>query len=1271
MVKVAKKLFTVSVVALTIVWSMGLAALVPAVANAATCPDLQAGDLFKVKGNTAVYLLNADMERLYFPNSEVYHTWYADFSGVQEIDTTCVDAYPAPKSAPYGVNYRPGSRLVKVEISPSVYVVEPDNTKAKIGSEDAAKAMYGTDWAKKVRDVADVYWPNYVNLGTELASAVLHNGMLVYGTDGKTVYSVDGGKLYKVEGDIGVAKEVQTVASTLLAGYEVATQTVTAASLVEDPAQKGATTGTGTDGTVTGGDLSVGLSADTPATSNVVINIDNVVFGKFNFKAGAKDVLVNSVKIGRSGLGATGDFSSVTLYDGATKLGSTKSSWHSDGYMTYNISGGWSIPAGTSKVLTVVAKLDTASTYNALGLLEVSTNGGTVTGVPVYGNQMSGVNVSVGTVTITGTGVTTQSKNIGTNDVTLAQFKLAINSTEDATFNKITLKNKGTASDDNITNVTLYKGTTKLAGPVSMVTDKVVFVLDDPYAIEKSKNETFKVVGDIAAGVNNTVDFVLDATTDLEVKGKTYSTSLNVTSGDYNEASDSGTTATTITGAELNISLSSVAVDTMDDREDIAFGTLTLSPGSTDVKITDMNLIIDETVDTSGSSVYDIDEFEMLDTVSGAVYSGSNDSTTGDYGAGDETWSFTDEIYLEAGKTYVYTLRGDVPASVTSTASYKLSTTINTTNITAETVPDGDAISNFSVGSIVGKLVTVKAPTLTVKGITLNNATSVVNDKDVILFKGTMEASADNIHVEQVHFEENGTVLAIDNWSELGFYTLEGGEYVEQEKLTNSQMTTGTLDFDSLDFTVNNGKKVTFVVKGTLASTLTGDTTLKIDLNYVSAKDTDNDAAAAVNSTGASLATDAVNTEAGTRTLTMVTKGILYLSMLNTDTGFNKDRIVLAGSDFWAGKLKIKVDNENIKIEDLIVTSTQAAANDSVEQLCLYTALSAVADNLVGCSTVDSRGVATFSDINKVVNVGTQYWYLYVQTNPRSQAADGTADSEDKIEFYITTTSASNVVARGVTSGDLLVFAGSDGSTPAEGEIAFDLDLDNSYGEAADYQTANTKKFYVAANKISNVTFVSSYGGETVNSALSGTGEYTAAIIAITAEASANTDANGNPLKVGLANIRLDVDKFASTTFDGVTIKRIGGSVAAQSMTLSDDNVAGDGAYDLTAATTTAGYVTIAASSTLTTDSYIDAGDTAYFVVKANVNGLVSVDDGRKDWFRFDMDDLTGTYTSGVVGDDANNSIDWYDDAITAGSTVMFNALFLDTTSLTGTKVTE
>lgn len=205
--------------------------------SAAVCPTLVAGNLFKVSGNSAVYLLNANMERMYFPHSTVYKSWFEDYSGVNEIPNTCVDNYPSPSAPPYGVNYRPGSKLVKVQISPSVYVVEPGNKKSKIGSEDVAIALYGSDWASKVVDIADVFWPNYVSSGSEITDTIPHDGMLVKTNSDTNVYYIKDGLRYLVDGT--VRGDVQTVSQTILDSVTEAGSNFTSTKVYSDPSQVG------------------------------------------------------------------------------------------------------------------------------------------------------------------------------------------------------------------------------------------------------------------------------------------------------------------------------------------------------------------------------------------------------------------------------------------------------------------------------------------------------------------------------------------------------------------------------------------------------------------------------------------------------------------------------------------------------------------------------------------------------------------------------------------------------------------------------------------------------------------------------------------------------------------------------------------------------------------------------------------------------------------------------------------------------------------------
>ncbi|OGH88709.1 MAG: hypothetical protein A3J93_01270 [Candidatus Magasanikbacteria bacterium RIFOXYC2_FULL_42_28] len=1291
--KLTKKAFTVSVVVTTIMWSLGVAALVPSVAQAADCPALAAGQMIKA-GGPGIWVVGTNLtSRTYFPHGDVYKSWTADnaYTFTTVSDACLADLDPAGAVLP-----RSGTFIVREVSAPSInYVVLPGKKLQQI-SDGAAKALYGADYAtllsskngynqyKRLVVVSDADW-GYYNTGSnkvagELTEATPTEGMLV--SNGGKTYYVDAGMKLREVTDTGFAankfqtKNVLALSST--AAYSMGTALNAQEDMFTDHgvAVESAPV---VPPVVVNGNLEVSISANTPAGGNVVINIDNVVFGKFILKATNGDYTVSSVKIGRKGLGAKGDIASVTLYDGATKLGSSMTSWDSNSEtLVYNIPTGLKVTNGTNKELTVVAKLDTAGTYNSLGILAV--NGTAVSAV--YGNEMTGVDVAVGALSITNMG-TAATKKIGVNAVNLAEFKLNVSSTEDGVFNSITLKNKAAtsnASDTDVANLYLYQGATKLAGPVSMASDKVAFVLNTPVTIKKSQNEVFKVVGDIVKGNANTLEFVLENTTDLVVMGSTYGTNLVIHNDQYNAAAEGA--IITISGAELNVAYTGTTLETIDDVTDVVFGTLSLGAGSTDIKITSLILTVDETEgNATAADTLDVDSFELVDAAGGA-YSGTM-TAGGDTDADDETWTFSDEIYLTAGTTRTFTMRGDLPNGIGNGDSYKVSATVNTTNVVAETVPEGDTVSNFSIGSFTGMLVTVKTPTLRVEGATLNSGTATVNDADVILYKGTLEAQASNIKVSYVNFNSN-VAFASGHWTQVGFYLVNAdGSYAAQQILTNSQMTSSTsasgdaLSFDSLDFTVNNGptNKATFVVKGTVASTLTDTNGLinQLKLDYITSKAADNSSPTV--SSGSAAGTDDLDDAdndfltVGGRQVTLVDKGKLYLQMRSTDTGFNKDSVVLAGTSFWAGKLKLKADDENIKVKDLKLTNaTDSGEERSAASVCLYREQVVLAANLISCQTMDASSVVFYDDINEVVEQGTEYWYIYVNTNPMNDLAGGTARTHDVFSFKVTTSTASSVAAEGVRSGFTYVI--SDDATVSAGDIVFDEDNDDTYDEAGELDmTTSTKKFVVSGTKISNVQLLSSYGCDAagnnctykVDPVLAGTGEYVAGILAVTVDSVGlnNDPDNGNPLKLNLTGVRFDVDKFASTSLSGVTIQKIGGSDPAGSLDISNLNSTGASAG---LASTTA------LSGVLANDYLIDPGTIAYYVVKATVNG-VSATTNFTNWFQFNLDDIKGTYTDGDTSteDDVNNNIDWKD----GDSSNPFSALFLSLENVDGVKVSK
>ena len=99
------------------------------------------------------------------------------------ITAECFDSLPAPTALPGGINFRPGSYILKKEGNSQLYAVLPNNTLAKI-SLASATALYGNNF--KTFTITNVFWPNYVNRGADIAGQA-HTGMLVK-KDGKNWY---------------------------------------------------------------------------------------------------------------------------------------------------------------------------------------------------------------------------------------------------------------------------------------------------------------------------------------------------------------------------------------------------------------------------------------------------------------------------------------------------------------------------------------------------------------------------------------------------------------------------------------------------------------------------------------------------------------------------------------------------------------------------------------------------------------------------------------------------------------------------------------------------------------------------------------------------------------------------------------------------------------------------------------------------------------------------------------------------------------------------
>ncbi len=564
LLKLGKKVFTVSVVALTIVWSVGVAALVPTAVSAETCTVLKAGDLVKATGTSSVYLINSSLQRMYFFNSAVYHTWYKDFSTVQTVSATCLDNYSLSQTP---VSTRPGSYLVKSTVTPAVFVVLPNNTREKLADEATAVALYGAKWGTFVLEFPDVYLASYA----EVAGAVStpSNGMLIKKANDNNVYQVVAGKLKLVVGDLAafVATDVHTVSDATFATLAVDTGTVTSGSLIADPAQGalGNTgTSTGTTTTVITGNLTVSLAADSPVSGNVPALATQNPILKLNFTAGQADAVVTGLNVYRTGLSSDADLGTLYLMDGSSVL-ATNLGIASGKVMFSLASGLFTVKAGTTRTITLGADLNTASRDYAFSLnaaTDVVATGMTVGGsFPISGNHLYTVTVtnpSLANLTINA-GTIGGTTNAGTTNVLAGQFTLqAANSNVQVKSIKFTETGTINAATD-LANIKLINGATQVGATVPALNADGTVTFDlsaNPLLLTSGQTITLNLFADVISGVSRNFQFTVQRGYDVFTKDMTY----NVGAVVYSNSAASFTVVPTGTNNRVSVSSGSLTM---------------------------------------------------------------------------------------------------------------------------------------------------------------------------------------------------------------------------------------------------------------------------------------------------------------------------------------------------------------------------------------------------------------------------------------------------------------------------------------------------------------------------------------------------------------------------------------------------------------------------------------------------------------------------------------------------------------------------------------
>ncbi len=714
-----RKIFTFALVVATVVSTSGILSVNSVKAAA---PDMS---LIKMSGLSTVYYLKGS-KRYVFPNSKTYMTWYRDFSSVMTISQSELESYPLGGN----VTYRPGVKLVKITTDPKVYAVDSNRTLRSIVSEANAISLWGANWASMVEDVPDAFFTNY-NVGTPLTAGMYGTGQLAKLANSSEVNYFDGSSWRKFSGEsafnanrfsfahVATAPSSWTSFSpvgSMISGVE--------ASLID--------TASGAGGVVsTGSGLTVALSASTPASTTYIRDTGAAhsqalaPFTALNFTAANDgDVIVNTVKLTRSGISTDTDLGTVYLFDGNTMIAEHTSI--SNKVITFNNSNGlFTVTKGATRNLMVKADISNANA-NVPGIIlgvnaasDIVASGATVTGsFPMNGNQMAVNTVAdLGYANITSFTTYPATIDPGLLNQELWRFSLTAND-QDMAVEQIKLTGVGTVSITDLANFKLEVGGVQVSTTAAAMnaSKEIVFNFATPWVITSGQTKTVVLKGDVLNGTGRTFKFTIRKSADVMVKDNSY--------GVYVAPMKSGAAFALVeptTGSGTSINNGTLTVSVASDSPtgnvpsagtNIPLARFNYKANGEDVKVTAVRVSVNE-------------ESSDLNIKNGKLYfNGSQVGSTDTVVTDAATEVFTMTQVIAAGQTGVFEYRADIVNNADGTGlasgqTLVVSLIAGTTDATGQS-----SLSSIATSAATARTMTVQTGLLTVaKNLSLGNFT--------------------------------------------------------------------------------------------------------------------------------------------------------------------------------------------------------------------------------------------------------------------------------------------------------------------------------------------------------------------------------------------------------------------------------------------------------------------------------------------------------------------------------------------------------------------
>lgn len=235
--------------------------------------------------------------------------------------------------------------------------------------------------------------------------------------------------------------------------------------------------------------------------------------------SGSAAAKITSVKMKRTGVSSDNTFRNVYLYNGDMRI--TDSASVASGMINFtDASGIVTVPAMSSLSLGVMVEVDSASqTGETLGVMltDVTTDTGTVSGLPLSGAQQTVVAQPSGMTTISfnGTTLPNASANIDPQaDYVVWQNTVQVGS-RDALVSSLRFRQIGSVSQGDLKNFRLMVDGVQVGTAVDMVNSNqyVEFNFATPLTL-KSGGRTMKLVADVLGGSNKNFGFSIQQSVD-------------------------------------------------------------------------------------------------------------------------------------------------------------------------------------------------------------------------------------------------------------------------------------------------------------------------------------------------------------------------------------------------------------------------------------------------------------------------------------------------------------------------------------------------------------------------------------------------------------------------------------------------------------------------------------------------------------------------------------------------------------------------------------